>query len=91
MNNWQPIETAPKDGTWVFLCGGKTDDESAATIADLSRPVVAQWSTWLNGQTTYGRWQFCWFDGGYDGEYERPTHWQPLPEPPISSPEIPGN
>jgi len=84
MSNWQPIDTAPKDGTWVILCGGTADDESAATAADLKRPVVAQWSTWRNGQTWQGRWQFCWFEGGYDGKYSDPTHWQPLPAPPNS-------
>ena len=76
---WLPIETAPRDGTWVLLCGGKTD--SSEYHKNKTRPVVGQWTNWLNGQKyDKGRWQFAWYDGGYYGEYEGPTHWMPLPD-----------
>lgn len=78
MNNWKTIETAPKDGTWVMLCGGTTEEHfSEETI---SRVVSAQWTTYLNWSDglRYGRWQFAWFDGGYYGAYRSPTHWMPL-------------
>ncbi len=77
MSEWQPIESAPKDGTWILLGGGRTDDEDdARTIA------VGQWTNYLNGGTTSWHWQFAWYDGGYYGAYNNPTHWMPLPEPP---------
>ena len=79
--DWRPIETAPKDGSWVLLCGGKCQGDEG----DYDwRPVVAQWTDYLNGRLgqKYERWQFAWYDGGYYGTYEGPTHWLPLPDGP---------
>jgi len=78
MNEWQPIETAPKDGTWVLLfVPAEIPDE------DRGRHICAgQWSDQLNGRTAPPRWMFAWFDGGYYGYAGPPTHWMPLPEPP---------
>jgi len=77
MSEWQPIETAPKDGTWILVCGGRTEDEEVTRTH-----AVAQWTDDLNGRKTKWHWQFAWYDGGYYGFYENPTHWMPLPEPP---------
>lgn len=74
MSGWQSIETAPKDGSWVMLSGGRIDygwdGESAPRV------VVGQWANRAEC------WQFAWYDGGYYGEYENPTNWMPLPETP---------
>jgi hypothetical protein len=69
---WQPIETAPKDGTWVLLTGGDIDYGWDGGF----KPSV------VSGQWADTRWQFAWYDSGYYGEYENPTHWMPLPPPP---------
>lgn len=69
---WQPIETAPRDGTWVLVTGG----DICYGWDGISKPsaVAAQFE---------GRaWQFAWYDSGYYGEYEDPTHWMPLPKKP---------
>ncbi len=79
VGKWQPIESAPKDGTWVLVSGGVANHEG-----DNPPCVVAQYTNYLNGGTTDWHWQFAWYDGGYYGEYDDPTHWQPLPEPPES-------
>lgn len=78
MSEWQTMDTAPRDGTWVLLTGGNIrygwdgDDQPAV--------VAAQYSTWLNGRSLdEGRWQFAWYDGGYYGAYEDPAMWMPLP------------
>tara|TARA_R110000868_G_scaffold99334_1_gene273432 strand:+ start:1300 stop:1947 length:648 start_codon:yes stop_codon:yes gene_type:complete len=76
---WQPIETAPKDGTWILVGGGETDDEEEARGI-----AVASWTRELNGSVgdRYARWQFAVYDGGHYGNYINPTHWMPLPQPP---------
>lgn len=71
---WQPIETAPKDGTAILLCdeeSGKWDNQQWSSC------VVGWWDTDDEPE---------WRDNGDMGcngqcEYE-PTHWMPLPEPP---------
>jgi hypothetical protein len=73
---WQPIETAPRDGTWILLAGGTID----CGWDSEQRPhcVVGQFLAAAQPQC----WQFAWYDSGYYGEYDRPTHWMSLPEPP---------
>ena len=76
-SGWQPIETAPKDGTLVDLfvdghretdcCWHRLDWE----IAYLHWPADSMgWATWSERDGEYGRIE------------PAPTHWQPLPAPP---------
>jgi len=74
MTEWQPIETAPKDGSYVLLSVG----------ADV---VVSRWYVhYLNGKPDRCRkpeWEQADMYGGF-GSYMgplRPTHWMPLPPP----------
>ena len=68
MGDWQPIETAPKDGTIVEL---KSDQN----------PVIAHNMAW-DGVRWYGLWfgvlgtrEICW-------DYSTPpTHWRPIDPP----------
>lgn len=79
MSEWQPIETAPKDGTFVLLCGG-TGDYSSDRGWPFPPVVVAQWVN----LPLHKHWRYASYDSGYYGEVENPTHWMPLPEPPRS-------
>lgn len=72
---WQPIETAPRDGTHIL---GYIYDEPDVIWFETSK----NWPTdpvginaWTNGVVS---------NGGYDCGYNiiEPTHWMPLPEPP---------
>lgn len=66
MTDWQPIETAPKDGRFV-LCyghGGPVAMEPMKFYAG-DAPGAGEWG-WLEGDTPR----------------RQPTHWMPLPEPP---------
>lgn len=84
MGKMQPMETAPRDGTWIQArIPGYGDDNVIAWTDDLvdddCRPC--------------GGWQFmgeqeppdCWTDGvcrasNEDGKPSvQPTHWKPLP------------
>jgi hypothetical protein len=85
---WRPIETAPRDGTWVLLAGGEC--ESNEESDNRGRVVTAQWTTEYRSNAgdrpiaDFGRWEFAYYDSGVYGEYENPTHWQPLPSSPIT-------
>jgi len=71
MTEWQPIETAPKDGTDILIY----------------QPPEKIWGL-IFEHVIY----VCHFDGRgrwteSDGErYSnfKPTHWMPLPEPPLN-------
>ena len=72
---WQPIETAPRDGEW-FLGGGYWGD------------------FWKCMTCSYQRIGGCCYliigdNGGWysfaDDELDPPTHWQPLPPPPMTA------
>ena len=83
---WQPIETAPKDGTAVLLFGGQPDRHSDYTCGycddalDLPSKCVVAW--WEAYDGALGYWRCGSYDNGVYGEWEDPTHWMPLPEPP---------
>lgn len=85
---WQPIETAPKDGTDVWLY---------STVGDRSKdgPTVGSWTRVVDyaseyhattgeylGQSVKNAWEgWMSHDGGFTDEHP-PTHWQPLIIPP---------
>lgn len=75
---WQPIETAPKDGTWVLIAGGSAD----VYHDDRNEPPMVAACYALNPPYADGDWVFCSYDGGYYGRWVKPTHWMPLPEAP---------
>lgn len=91
---WQPIETAPKDGTVILLCGGEDDPlhtDAHRNEALHRRPVTGWWGLivewadeWSADQDQF-MWRYCSYDSGIYGEYKNPTHWMPLPKPPGQS------
>lgn len=75
VDNWQPIETVPKDGTVIDLYGinhaGKEE-----------RWPGARWEP--DYEEDDGPWKGPWSDG-FDCTIPSrfvPTHWMPLPAPP---------
>ena len=64
MTHWQPIDTAPKDGSDILVADKDGD------------MAVVYWHAGGHFELT--------FQGLYaaEGEFENPTHWMPLPDPP---------
>lgn len=71
MAEWQPIATAPKDGSIVLL-GRFTGDPKARKEGYIS----TDW--WHNAAAGDG---FTGF-GNFNTTHWPPTHWLPLPDPP---------
>lgn len=68
--NWQPIETAPRDGVFILLGYAGSHTSEGRWVGDPSR------NHW--GETG-------WFETDEDVLCEHPsepTHWMPIPQPP---------
>ena len=77
---WQPIETAPKDGTKILI--GKVGSKLICT---------AHWE--IEPEWAYKGSSPCWASYMADDDYyslyfdsDWPTHWMPLPTPPAPAP-----
>ena len=68
MSNWQPIETAPKDGAVVL-----------GYSCDVTGPVFASMA-WSEELGTWALEPTAWGDQSW--EWPEVTHWMPLPESP---------
>lgn len=73
MTDWQPIETAPKDGTRILLLGKEYGEPKVSIGAYQDNKVWSDESSTTDDG--YG-----WY--GHDNWSPTPTHWMPLPEPP---------
>lgn len=74
-SQWRDIETAPKDGTHIMACRGPFT--SNWTFAQAPAYVCH----WWNNPGEEG-WYLSSGDSGQISWH--PTHWQPLPQPPVS-------
>ncbi len=72
MMEWQPIETAPKDGTSVLLYGTPTQTREV----NFTKPVR------LTGYWDEIDSSWCSTTADWTGPFIEATKWQPLPEAP---------
>jgi hypothetical protein len=75
MSNWQPIETAPKDGTVVLLF---------SPDADGPQIILAQWREYVDADDPTNKlsaWYDYWDEDAPEIEVGL-THWHSVPEPP---------
>jgi len=70
MGEWQPIETAPRDGTEVLIFEARHSFGYDYAVGKF----VLRW----DGDTIGG-----WSNRNSSSAYNHPTHWQPLPLPPV--------
>lgn len=73
-NGWEPIETAPKDGTEIFVWG------SLEACAHARPHIGCEDIERVFWYSEYESW--CVFSTQCEGWVPEPTHWQPLPPPP---------
>ena len=77
MSEWQPIETAPKDGDYVLVSNGR-----GVWVARFKDVYQSGWKPACP-------WQSMMLNHDHIPSVERkghPTHWMPLPEPPERKP-----
>jgi hypothetical protein len=83
MSEWQPIDTAPKDGTAILAFPCRIDDPAGNGLIDA--PYVVIWRDW----TQYGG-DAGWHEaGGERYAMWEPTHWMLLPPGPKQNPPSP--
>jgi hypothetical protein len=81
MSEWQPIETAPKNGTRLLLWDAKRSVAVSGhwhNDPGMDNPSAYEppWQWWVSDD------ELIMWDGGPD---DKPTHWMPLAAPPVSS------
>lgn len=67
---WRPIETAPKDGARIIL---------AKIVGHPAHPTSLWWACAGHWSDRWGNWN----DGVEPCGLAGPTHWMPLPPPPL--------
>ena len=74
MTEWQPIDTAPKDGTHILACALDDPDMS-----------IVSWrrGSWIGRVDGFAAIE-SQSDFHTDYFYPFVTHWMPLPSPPIT-------
>jgi len=96
--SWQPIETAPKDGTSVLLLSKEYTDHhdipgEPHEIHHPAKCAIGAWDpegdSWTDEYGQLGGEDVCmltvtgtWSSGGGWFQPNEVTHWMPLPEPP---------
>jgi hypothetical protein len=73
--DWQPIETAPMDGTNMLLAYRTL----GVVLGHFDRDGTGDWWVAISRPDRPSIWS-QWYLDSPDGE--DPTHWMPLPEPP---------
>lgn len=90
---WQPIETAPKDGSHILILRSGHPDEYGTNIVNVF------WGDRLAGYAPDDPANYAWLNWHEGFEYnetgalwatvENPTHWMPLPKAPQAHRAIP--
>lgn len=76
---WRPIEEAPKDGTYVLIAGGTYYNSMSLFNEDypFEGQAIAKWDDYhrqWRGENSGGHDEYFW---------HKPTHFMPLPAPPM--------
>lgn len=80
--NWQPIDTAPKDGTQILLC--QATDGDGKIINDSAWGLFIQVAAWWPEEYG-GSWVVYCSQIEEPPLHFDPTHWAPLPLNPLET------
>jgi hypothetical protein len=72
---WQPIETAPRDGSRI-LVWFRTHGAVSVSWDDPDGDTDSKWAIWCVDDFKHGPWSVRGYREGDD------THWMPLPDGP---------
>lgn len=78
---WQPIETAPRDGRYIIASRFRNGDE-LCWVQHSRWITVAEIIEMQGGDED--DWDAGWTEGNEEEEPIYPTHWMPLPPPPTT-------
>lgn len=80
MSGWQPIETAPRDGSYILAIVAENDSMHLGHCA--GRMFVIRHGGKTSSDFDLGWNVFPGFGGTSDFMF---SHWQPLPAPPVAT------
>jgi hypothetical protein len=76
---WQPIESAPRDGTWFMICRADEGHDSY----EVGRYDPLMFERYVEAHDgLYRKEPYQAHDWRGFNNFHRATHWMPLPEPP---------
>lgn len=84
--DWQPIETAPRDGTWFLICRASEGEESYEV--GRYRPLTHDTFVLVDHDrdgALYRRDTETLYDWDGFNNFHRATHWTPAPPPPSAA------
>lgn len=85
MTQWQPIDTAPRDGTWFLICcagAGRFEGYESYEIGRYDPLFMARYTEVEDG--LFKKEMARGYEWSGFNNFHRATHWRFLPAPPTT-------